>query len=219
MTNFLFILLIIIIIIGFIYLLNKNKLQYKLNDDIKLKDDELIIYSKKLTTYQTALGLSNFNPQQLIEVGIPITDNIKNIMNNQDISKIDFSKYYPNELLFLSEKQVQSLSNTQIITISSINIHSFTSNITALTAIYNKLTLKQIQNIVTSDKYYSYPFNRLSPDKFVSLLKLLPKLIIYKLVSTQMFLTTIPIEHFNIIKTYLTDEHLLKLDNLMCEPS
>ena len=138
---------IIIIIFYTLYFINKNR--YK-NKEIK----------QKISKYDVAISLDKLNVDQLKSLDIiPITDNIKNIINNQDVTSINFAKYYPNELLFLSEKQVQSLSTAQLLKISKIDIHSITHSITGITAIYNKLSFIQLQNIASSERFYTIPYN------------------------------------------------------------
>jgi len=198
MVNFLNILCIIGIIFGIIYIINSNS------------------KTKIVSSYKLALSLNNLNPQQLNSLNIiTITDNITNILNNTNLTNIDFSNYYPNELLFLTEKQVQSLTTTQLLTISNINIHSITNSVTGITSIYNKLSLIQLQNLASSDKYYVIPFNRLSTNTFSKLLKSLPNNVINKIISTRMFLNTLPLEHFKIIKSYIKPEKLVDFNNLI----
>ena len=154
MSNFLSNICIVLIIIGIIFYIKNNRLpnnqlniytdkKFNLLDPTqigKLDSNQL----RKLTRYQLASNLLYLKPSQLMLLDIiPTSKNISNIINNNDISKIDFSKYYPNELLFLTETQVQKLSTKQLISICSINIHSTTTNTSAVTAIYNKLTFAQ----------------------------------------------------------------------------
>jgi hypothetical protein len=195
-----------------IYYINNNKLSN--NNSITLQNISKSNQLKNLTNYQQILILNNLEPSQLKSLDIiPITPNIINIINNQNINNIDFSKFYPNELLFLTKNQVESLSTSQILSICNINIHSLTNNITAIISIYNKLSFIQIQNIATSEKYNAFPYNRLSSDTFSLLLKSLPEINVKKIINIPMFLTTLPLEHVSIVKTYLLPFQIEKIDS------
>lgn len=200
MIKFLNMICIIIIIFYVLFFINENRYKNK-----KIK--------QKISNYDIALSLNKLDVNQLKSLNIiPITDNIKNIINNQDVTSINFSKYYPNELLFLNEKQVQSLSTAQLLKISKININSITNSITGITAIFNKLSFIQLQNIASSERFYTIPYNRLSPDIFSKLFKSLPINIINTIISSSMFLTTLPMEHFKIISSYIKPENLAKFE-------
>jgi hypothetical protein len=222
MTNFFTIIFIVLLIIGMIYYINNkqsNQLSIYKDKNLNFLDPKQIEklnsnQLKKLSIYQLASILLYLKPSQLISLDIiPMSNNITNIINNNDISNIDFSKYYPNELLFLSVSQVQKLSTSQLISICNINIHSTTTNITALTSIYNKLSFAQLQTIAISDKYYAIPFNRLSLEQFSSLMNSLTPTIRKKIINTPMFFTTLSIEKFKIIMNYLTQEQIEKYNN------
>jgi hypothetical protein len=198
MANFLNILCIIGIIFSIIHIINSNS------------------KTKLVSSYKLALSLNNLNPLQLKSLNIiTISDNITNILDNTDVTNIDFSNYYPNELLFLTKEQVQSLSTEQLLTISNINIHSITNSVTGITSIYNKLSFIQLQNLASSEKYYVIPYNRLSTDTFSKLLKSLPISKINQIISTRMFLNTLPLEHFKIISAYIKPKKLVEFESLI----
>ena len=96
----------------------------KLNKSTKLEIQKLTTEQILSTSHaQVASILLDLSQSQLISLNIiPLTPNINNIINNDNISAVDFSNYNSNELLFLSETQVESLTIPQLKTIELIFI-------------------------------------------------------------------------------------------------
>jgi hypothetical protein len=149
---------------------------------------------------QLASIFLNLNPSQLLSLNIiPLSNNINKIINNNNISNIDFSGYNSNELLFLTETQVQNLSIHQLKTILLIN-----PKLSGLMVVISKLSLDQIKLLLNTDDYV-FPLNRLS----ISQLESLPKSYFSNMPKTlQPSILTLSEEKYNIISKHFSSSQL-----------
>ena len=158
---------------------------------------------------QIASILLLLSPLQILSLNIiHVTPNINNIMNNNNVTNIDFTNYKRSELLFLTRSQVQSLSKSQLNTI----LKSFSKK-SEIVVITDKLSLSQLQYLVTSTEY-SFPLNKLS----INQLNILPKSYFINMPTPlPLSILSLTNEKFDAISHNFNNEQIEKYNNYINE--